>query len=446
MTALERREESPAEALEVVERYPDQFPVENPELVAWLVGQRSQSFNDSVRSIYLRALQQDREVSRLVLHPLGASAWYAGDIEQAEQYWRRGMAEGEKIRDDFWCRSVNNMALVKAFRGAVFESLVLCGVVLRTVGDSYSRVRVFATTQKARALIRLEHYSDAQFLIEQSLDLAAKIPDESERAAATQLSYSVLMDSHAHFKRWQDVILEASRILQDPFVPDPVRAGVEIDRLIARFEVEDGNRVEILDEMLTVQERFELSGRWAETCRLGQHMLRWRDALLRGVVADCEQEAHQVLGALNSEFSSMHFRRAFEYLEQVPLDPQLHQDFEELFVTSVLHRLDLSLDERDTVAGLDSATPEDWQILADYQRRLLGPPQTQLRRGIARRWKPGLPAYDRLVSEDFVKMCAWCTRLQANHGDWIVNEELSRVVSNRFTHGICPDCASSLAS
>ena len=91
----------------------------------------------------------------------------------------------------------------------------------------------------------------------------------------------------------------------------------------------------------------------------------------------------------------------------------------------------------------EEVAAEDWGLFARYQHRLLGS-RPSLRQAFAARGRPGLEAYDRLVSAGLLSQCAWCGCVRLEQ-DWVQPEDLTRLVRPELiSHGICPRCTSGL--
>ena len=396
---------------------------------------------DHLRPTFLRALEGPDPVRRLALQKLGATAWYAGEVDEAERLWRLGVAEGRDARDRLWRMALNNLSLLLSYQVRDFESLVVAGIVVRTAEPSEKAIRIFAGTVRARALLELD-LPRAEVELVRCREWLAELPDD-RRTETSLLSMEV--DHALATASWRTAYALGKDLIEklDPTSPDPVLLSARFKTLRADYHVRPERRDEILAELPAVAEGLCVAGAWAETWRRSACLFRWEAAVDRGerdVAVECAEE---FLGIGSDGFVARTLEEALQLLERMDLPEPVVRVFTVRAADAVLDRFHRGQLDHKRVQELGDVDEADWASMASYQARLLRGAAI-LRSSFAQRWKPGLPAYDQLVNHDGqVTQCAWCGRVRFGD-EWRMSVDLARLIARgSVSHGICLDCIQS---
>lgn len=384
---------------------------------------------------------------RLAFHYLGVIHWYRGDQDAAEDAWRKNLEESRSIRDRSWIRAHNNLALSISDRGGFFEALVLFGGAARLAKElKESPSEVFAHSRRGQMLALLGDQDRATREFDIADELYDRLPDDSSKEFMSSTLLAARARQYRVTQQWEKLAQTQERrleLLGDlPPLQHPTLVNAHVQRIHARSQLEPERGAAWIAELETLPKRFEIKDKWVEVWTHEMNTLRFEIALLEGRLTE-------ELGELLFETILKRLRGSELVHESARLGkifsenrwPQLSRRALDAAATEVLRRSIEAHQANQEIPELREATAEDWQILSDYQSRLAAE-QSELMKIVTEMWRPGHPAFDLVVVEDLIRLCAWCRRIRTRTDDWMpITGYLPSDTSFEVTHAICEKCS-----
>ncbi|MCB9914875.1 MAG: hypothetical protein H6828_06950 [Planctomycetes bacterium] len=393
--------------------------------------------------------EADEPHARQAMQCAGIVHWYRGAVEEAERWWRRALVASRGAGDDVRVQAHNNLALCLAHRGEHFEALVLFGVAARlaqSLGNPVSHV--FACLRRAQMLAQLGDGRAAAAELERGERLWHALEPGRDRDFVESVVYasrarvSLTLGDWATLRASQERRLELLGEL--PEQQHATLANAHALRLRATFELEPERGPEVLAELERLPERLHLAEQWEREWRCDVARIRMGVALHAGATrAELEPLARECLDTAEScQRGSSLVRELVELgrrLGPLGLDELARRAFD-VAATHVLRQLTGASALRRDLPELADATEDDWALLAAHQRRLQRE-QGEILRTIAELWRPGHPAFELLVVDDLLCLCAWCRQVRTREGEWIpVADFVPESTDVEVTHALCEAC------
>ncbi|MEL6348944.1 MAG: hypothetical protein AAFV53_37920, partial [Myxococcota bacterium] len=384
---------------------------------------------------------------RMALNMLGRSHWYAGETEQAEAYWSLAARSGRAARDTQWVTSILNVALVQAKRGRLFPPLMLYHQgreVARTLKDPYHVA--FSTVRRGHLLIQLRCLDAAANEFHDATPLIEAVTHREHHLALLEAANTgrghLLRDlgdlegAYDTYERSRQIMMMQGGRFQ------AVTAGIEAHKYSVAFDLFPDKRIEILREVETLTARYNVRQVW----RRGIHYkrlylwLRYLDeeggaphdarALLKELIAlDQDLSVHQQ--------ETLRIAQIGERLGEPELAGQLYEQHASRLLKQIV-------DAQDTAQQFPEMQHEnlkDWALL-DTVPREAALQHEQILPSLRRLWRPGNPAYESVVRNGLVLVCAWCTRVCTAGGGWLpIAKLIPQAANETISHGLCEDCA-----
>ncbi|MCB9915536.1 MAG: hypothetical protein H6828_10360 [Planctomycetes bacterium] len=424
------------------------------ERAAWLVSEAKDTLAPELRPLMLHVVATlDGLTRRRAVDALASMAWYGGRAPEAGRYWREALDAGRDVKDAEWLIALLNLSLVYFFLGRYFESLVLSGrAVTHALQTGEAALAGLGHARRGMVLFRVGEYERALRELEQPPELARAAKLETNGALVLAVTWLWRSRLAAAQGEVADALAHALVALDHTERMDPSRSGklrymIEGDRLSLEYALQPARRRELLEalerraaaphsevdwmiparlEALRLRMRYELDevGDRASALLCARELLDEypvqlrRDALI--------EEASDLARVLGEEFGAPDLaRHAYELAAAASLRR-----------IAEVHQVTLELPE------LSAATPEDWEVLANYRRRLVDAHAT-LSATIRAVLDAGHPALDLLrTGEAQVRACAWCLRISTRDGRWLpLAQFLPSELDFEVTHGICADCS-----
>ena len=415
-------------------------PIPTIDELRALASRHGSALPPEVIPIFERALAAEGLARRFALQKLGARAWYAGEVESAEASWRAGVAEGRTERDQLWFMALNNLSLILEYRARHFEAAVIAGYVLRHAPRTEWHVRTFAAAFRARSLLEIDPPRVAPLLASAWEELAGD-PKKVESPGAHSLQ-SMEVEHALATGRWQSAHEWAQRSLAylERNSAPAILLYARLGELRARYELDDSSRGAFIEELESLDRGCRVEGDWSPSWRRTRSLLRWQHAIESENAAGAAAEAEEFLSLGSNGYNARELARALGYLERMSLPAEVEDTLHLRAADAILERFHACQQDLEQVQELEDVTAEDWRSMAGYQGRLLDGTD-RVRRAFAKRWRPGLPAYDHLTGSDGrVTQCAWCGRTRAGE-QWLPSQDIATLVeSGSISHGICPTC------
>lgn len=444
-----------AAALSLYMQLPPALVCQDRLRIGWILGRATRDLSEAQRPflefVAEHAMGFER---RRALHVLANISWYHGELRQSEIAWRRAVDMGREAADEQWLQCLLNLALVKMSSGAYFESLVLSSRAVhgaRSLGDAYSVA--MGGVRRGMVYVRMGEPERARRELELSEIVAARIEEESKRS----LAHATCALWSARLARSRGDALLARECLQGylRFIRalNPVRRHKlvtmgECDLAPVQFDLEPERRLEHVERLESIVSGFGGGEQpdWLKACKWEARWLRLR---FESTQVPTSQRARDVAGALLRSAPDLLERDRLiegasalgEHFSRVLHDPASSVQAFSLAASTALRRIaEVHRSTRD-FPELSAATPDDWEVLGAYRKRLMGQHEA-LSRAIRTQLEAGHPSLDLLESTDGrVRACAWCSRISAADGRWLpVGQFLPLEVDFEVTHGICPDC------
>ncbi len=432
-------------------RQDPQVLAEDPTRVSWMIKNlRTCPPKEAISFLEYVSHHGEFESQRKALHLLGVHNYFHGNTDAAEAIWQRALLAGREYRDPLRLQAQINLAVSLSVRGRIFESLVLYGGAARIAKETGRPDKeASALNRRAHLLIRIGDLERA----EESLNSIKALSDEIDRKEVYYQVESVRLHALARLALANGQPLEALVMIAQEWdclsrvdvVQPAVFAHCETRRLLAQYEAYPDLREQVIEEVEALEQVYELNDRWRDVWRgeLVQLQLqrgRERDSNKEELIA-LAQESFELLQRTLNGFELA--RRAVElgqWFEEWGAVEDSKRAFD-LTATEISHRLieaDLTTEE---LPELLEATEEDWKILNDYRVRLQTE-RAEVLNLVAHLWKPGHPAFDLVVNEDLIRICAWCHRIWTKTGRWLpIADYLPADEELTFTHTICNDCS-----
>ena len=383
---------------------------------------------------------------RQAFHFLGVVHWYRGDTDAAEVAWRRNLEETRTVRDRSWIRAHNNLALSISDRGGYFEALVLFGGAARLAAElDESPSEVFAHSRRGQMLALLGDQPRAT----KEFDIADELFDRLPEGEPKEFISSTLLAARARQHRvthdWAKLVeVQEKRleILGDlPPLQHPTLVNAHIQRLHALSELEPERGREWIAELEALPKRFEIKDKWVDVWN--QEMIRLRFEVARQEGSATEELAEQVFQKVTAGLRGNELVHESARLGSIFGDlgwGRLSKRAFDVAATEVLRRSVEAHSANQEIPELKEATAEDWQILSEYQARLASD-QSDLMKTVTGMWRPGHPAFELVVVEELIRLCAWCRRIRTRDDDWMpITGYLPADTSFEVTHAICDRC------
>ena len=443
---LRDRDANPERAFALVRRRPASVDVRDGELMQWL-GQRCRpGIPPELVGVFERGLEERSEVRRTCLQKLAATAYYEGRTEDARRIWLTAAEEGRAASDRLWFMALNNLALMARGHGLHFEALVLSGMSLRGLPeDDLHAIAVFAFRERVCGLLEHDDVAASERTLERGLQrcrfLDGTKPIDGAALSSLDVARGQLAVEGGRLREALEVFEQVRRAgLETRAVDGAVQLTNACRVLEVRFELEPENRPALFDRFEALEGEYEARGDWKESFFAAREFLRWRLHAEGARAGDAARAAERFFEHLPPHCSFPYMRRAIAMLERHPFDDAIQGRLTAHAADFLLERLDASQREAEELPIQVAATAEDWNLLAGHHARLLAQPHF-LRPAFASRWRTGLPAFDRLVDNGYVVVCAWCGRTRTNEGNWLPATEVFELVTpESISHGICESC------
>ena len=450
------RDQDPATAIERYLSVPPAPLIRDPERVSWLLENVGPIPPATAIPFLDHVIDKSSDLPlRLALHLRAVVRWYRGDTGLAEEDWRRTLEESRLTKDRTWIRAHNNLALCLSTRGAYFEALVLFGGAARLAEEMERATSlVFAHCRRGQMFALLGEADRA----EAALELATRQWEQLEDGEERRFMASILWASRARLawaqRDWRGVLEAQERRIEElgdlPPEQHPTLANAHTLRLRALSELKPERRQEWLEELARLPERFEINARWESEWEREHAALRFRTALMdQGETPDAVPSTLVELGGawLDRLEVSMHGNELIDEAVEIArifrkagLDELSRRAFD-LAATETLHRLVEAHAASKDLPELAEATAEDWAVLSAHRERLVAH-QEELLATVARFWQPGHPAFELVVVDEMVRLCAWCQRVRMRDASWIpVAGYLPADSAVRVSHAICDECS-----
>jgi len=221
-------------------------------------------------------------------------------------------------------------------------------------------------------------------------------------------------------------------------------ADAHTQRLRALAELEPERGSEWIAELEALPERYELDEDWER--QLVRELARLRYRMAQQALVEGEALRSRAESLLDAILDSVRGNERVHELvtlgrsfESIELGDLSRRAFDQA-ATEILRRLAEAAAAKDDLPELQGATEEDWQIHEESQQRLFAE-QRELMDTVAELWRPGHPAFELIVVDDLVRLCAWCRRLQRRDGEWIpASGYVPSTPAVSVSHGICEGC------
>lgn len=446
----ELRSTDRAEALEGYAALQDEIAADDAERILWIADQVAPTPPAALDRLFARVpLDGDPLLVRAATHARAMIAWFAGRSEDAERRWTRGVTEPGAPRDKFWLRSCLNLAMAFTARGCLFEPLVLFAMGARAAQDSgKAYFEAYAAFSRASLLLEMDDIDRAQEAAHTAREAAARLTEEAELRVVDYMRFEVhaeLASSRgalkiAHEERQQQLAwLEAYG-----HVENAILAEVQGRILALQYALDPSTRDATLAALATLPERYELGPSWAGDGRRDLLELQARHGVEGGDVAAAQQAARALIDDLREDpHASRRVRRAARLgrlLSEPGGDAALAREALELASHASLMRVLNAERVTREIPLLAEATPADWEVLRDFRRRLRLE-QRMLLDTVAEVLKPGEPAFDLLVQDEMIRICAWCYRVRTSKDTWLpIAHYVPSDSEFGVSHGICDVC------
>ncbi len=446
------RGEDRAAALRAYADVQEQIGTEDRERILWIADQSAPGPPAELDPLFERVLARagDPELIRAAHHARALIAWFEGRAEAAEAGWAAAMQLTASGRDRSWIRSCLNLGMALLARGCLFEPVVLTGMGARAAARAKQPyLEAYAAFVRAALLLGIDDLPRAESEAARARLAAAKVDDPGELRVLEYLRFDLgvgqlrarreLRAALAELERqraWLDAYGEAEPV---------VLAEVEGRQLAVRYELEPESRAAIVDTLQRLPETYALGPAWAGDGRRDAWALAIRHAVESGDACAAGREARALMDDLRSEArASRRVRRAMGLGQLLAgLGPQADElAHEALALASEACLARIQAAERAThdIPALAEATPDDWQILADFRRRLRDE-QAAVLATVAEVLQPGAPAFELLVRDDMICICAWCSRVRTASDAWLpVAHFVPATGAIAVTHGMCEAC------
>ncbi len=444
------RSQDPARAIALYAAHQESIDGEDEDRLGWI----SQNVAPNALPVLAPLLERvaasaTGPARQFATHSIGAQAWYEGRCDEAEQCWRTVLRE---LQDDspLWVRACLNLAAALSERSHYFESLVLTGMGARAAekhGLAY--FAAFAAIRRGATLATIGDHQRARTIAAESEERLAAMTDAQQRAVLETEALSVWSQIFIETKQWERALSAVNRriaILPQCSPAPSIIGEAHICRIRVRFELEHERRAELLELLDAIPQYFALADDWKIGWQLQRLELRVRYALEdckdREVALDYAQQ-HLALIRQSSNSDATRAMGAAALARQLADDivaPDEARAAFDLAATASLRRIVQAHRAIDELPELAQATPDDWIALGQYRQRLADR-QREIAARVAVHFTPNDPAFDLIVSDDLVKVCAWCNRVAMRDHTWLPLEHFSPADSGfSVTHGICIPC------
>lgn len=385
-----------------------------------------------------------------VLNALAVIAWYRGDVDRAEALWRRELGASRERRDRGWVRAQNNLALCLSRRGAYFQALVLFGAAARASEElSSPHSRTYAHCRRGQMLALLGDAQRAGVAFDAADEAWTHVETQSERdflASSLVASRARLHLARRDWSRYLESQLRRIELLRGlPEEQSATLADAHTQRLRARMELEPERGEEWLRELEDLGKRYEVNAAWraqwsTEVARARLHLARARGTPHAEVRALTESFIDALLASAGGSERIVELIEVAEASRGEELTLVARRAFD-LAATTILRQLVESERLNEEIPELAEATLDDWALLGEYRQRL-AERQGSLMQRVAQRFSPRDRAFEQVVVNELIRLCAWCSRLRTIADRWIpVAEFLPETTAFDVTHVICPECA-----
>ncbi|MEO0321321.1 MAG: hypothetical protein AAF447_00050 [Myxococcota bacterium] len=441
-----------AAALEAYASLQDAISPRDAERVLWIADQSAPGPPAELDRLFARVLadEGDLVLVRAAYHARALIAWFGGRSDEAEAGWTEAMRLEAAGRDRFWIRSCLNLGMALLARGCLFEPVVLTGMGARAAaaaGQPY--LEAYAAFVRATLLLGIDDVSRAEASAAVARLAAAAVEDPGELRVLQYLRFDQSVELlrargelHAAMaeldrqRAWLEAYGQAEAV---------VLAEVEGRRLAVQYELEPHARAAIVEALQRLPETHGLGPVWAGDGRREAGALAVRYAVECGSAAVAEREARVLMDDLRAETrASRRVKRAMglgQLLAKLgPGFETLTRDALALASEACLARIQAAERASRDIPALAEATPHDWQILADFRRRLRDE-QAAVLATVAEVLQPGAPAFDLLVRDDMICICAWCSRVRTRADAWLpIAHYVPSAGAFAVTHGMCETC------
>ena len=449
-TADASRESHPQAALELYLAATPEDVLEVEERLEWVLGHCLPLPPEGSEPLLELAAErvEGKQLSR-VLNGLATLAWYRGEVERAEALWRRELEASRERRDQGWIRAQNNLALCLSQRGAYFQALVLFGGSARASSElGLTQSLSYALCRRGQMLALLGDHERAHAAFEGAEEAWTRIESDEERDFLASSLVSARARLHLARRDWPRFLEAQERRIallgEVPPQQHPTLANAHTLRLRALHELQPERGADWLAELEGLSERFELSETWEVQWRA--EVARARLRLARDASAPPEERRRHATAFVEAAVQAWDGSERITELVSLGvschengLDDIARRSFD-LAATSVLRQL-VSAERLDRdIPELADATAEDWSLLGEYRQRLAREQGTLLKE-VATRWRPDDRVFERVVVDELIRLCAWCSRLHTKDDAWIpLAEFLPETSAFDVTHVICDTC------
>lgn len=420
------------------------------ERIVWICEQVSPTPPPELAPLLERVPEDAPEdLRRAALHGRATIAWYLGRAEEAERLWVGGLRFPHAVRDRFWIRSCLNVAMVLHQRHSLFEALVLAGMGLRAaraLGRPY--LSAYAALRRTGLLLEMGELECPLDDIARAAEDLTQIRAEGERRVIELELRDVTAELQDLGGDREAALLEREQQIAWLEAYPSVEAGILADAhmtcLQLRFELRPERSAEVLAEFASLPERFELGSSWTERWSRNLAELRIRHAAASGQEAQALQHARRLLELLREGVQSARkvprALRLGRFLARELGEAELAREAFELAARASLMRvLEADRSARE-IPELAEASAQDWYILRGYRMRLQDE-QRDLLDAVAADLKAGAPAFDLIVRDELICICAWCYRVRTSENAWLpIAHFIPSSASFGVTHGICEAC------
>ena len=444
------RESAPAEALKAYAALQGQIEADDSERILWICDQVAPTPPSTLLPLFDRVQANGPALlGRAALHAAATCAWYEGRGDEAERMWTQGMRADEC--DRYWIRSCLNLAMVMQLRQCLFEPLVLSGMGC-SAGQAIDApyLVAYAALRRTELLLKMGAIERA----DEPLEIAARAHERVEAPHQRKvIDYEwIRVNAHFHEARGdRKAALEAhdqELALLEARPEGSVEAAVWIATLMSRLDLRYAEypeeREAILEAYDELPTRFAFGPYWQahwerhRTERFLQH------AIEQGAHETARDLAHKLLALIREDPADsrrvLSAARLGKVLARDLDDAETSKQAYEIASHACLNRIVEADRASREIPELAEATPQDWEALRTY-RGQLATKQQELLQSVAENLKPGAAAFDLIVRDDAIRVCAWCSRVHTSGGVW---QPLMHYVPDQpaqmLTHGICEDC------
>lgn len=439
-------------ALQAYAALQDQVRADDHDRVLWICDQLAPTPPASLLPLLRRVQQQGPLLlRRAALHAEASCHWYAGRGEEAERAWAQGLRVAAETRDRYWVRSCLNLAMVMQQRYCTFEPLVLGGMGRRAAQEIDEPYLVaFAALCLTQLLLKMgliERAAAELAIAEESLPRVERVSHqrvvEYEWLRVNVQLLKAQGDRRAALaKSDEEMAFLDSR--EEGSVEAPILAATMLTHLDLQYTELPERRAEVLAQFESFPREHALGPDWLahwERVRIGRYL---QYAVEQGNLSGARTLAQDLLALIREDATESRKVLMAANLGRILAedlgDPTGSREAFEVASAACLNRIVEADRASREIPELAEATPDDWQALRAYRKRL-ATQQQELLESVARHLKPGEAAHDVLVTGDMIRMCAWCSRVCTTDGVW---KPLAHFVPARptqgVTHGICETC------